>query len=125
MSVQVRPVAPGERGLLEAVLVAEDASHRLVGFAEVSRRTWAEGCDTSPVGFLEGWYVEPAQPAAGRGPGAGGGGGGVGALEGLPRIRVGHAIRKRGRSLGPSRDRLHRGGAAPMFPEGALARNRR
>lgn len=57
----------GERGLLEAVLVAEDASHRLIGFAEVSRRAWAEGCDTSPVGFLEGWYVEPAHQRQGVG----------------------------------------------------------
>ncbi len=46
----------------EAVLVAADpadSAHRLVGFAEVSRRTYAEGCTTSPVGFLEGWYVVP------------------------------------------------------------------
>jgi aminoglycoside 6'-N-acetyltransferase I len=44
----------------EAVLVASvgrDLS--LVGFAELSRRAYAEGCNTSPVGFLEGWYVEP------------------------------------------------------------------
>jgi aminoglycoside 6'-N-acetyltransferase I len=30
-----------------------------VGFVELSRRLYAEGCTTSPVGFLEGWYVEP------------------------------------------------------------------
>ena len=29
-----------------------------VGFLEVSLRAWAEGCRTSPVGYLEGWYVE-------------------------------------------------------------------
>jgi RimJ/RimL family protein N-acetyltransferase len=45
----------------EAVLVAETSGPgpRLVGFAEVSRRLYAEGCETSPVGFLEGWYVAP------------------------------------------------------------------
>ena len=43
----------------EAVLVAVDLGGRLVGFAELSRRAYAEGCDTSPVGFLEGWYVDP------------------------------------------------------------------
>lgn len=51
------------QGLLpEAVLVAVgpgSSASTLVGFAELSRRAYAEGCDTSPVGFLEGWYVEP------------------------------------------------------------------
>ena len=43
----------------EAVLVAVAGAPApsLVGFAEVSRRAYAEGCETSPVGFLEGWYV--------------------------------------------------------------------
>lgn len=39
-----------------AVLVAADGS-RLVGFAELSVRLFAEGCVTSNVGYLEGWYV--------------------------------------------------------------------
>jgi len=45
----------------EAVLVAEapGTSPGLVGFVELSRRAYAEGCDTSPVAFLEGWYVAP------------------------------------------------------------------
>ena len=44
----------------EAVLVAAaGGSQSLVGFAEVSRRLYAEGCETSPVAFLEGWYVDP------------------------------------------------------------------
>lgn len=42
----------------EAVFVAATAeAHGLVGFAEASRRAYAEGCETSPVGFLEGWFV--------------------------------------------------------------------
>ena len=57
----------GERGQLEVVLVADDGSHRLIGFAEVSRRAYAEGCGTTPVGFLEGWYVEPAHQRQGVG----------------------------------------------------------
>jgi aminoglycoside 6'-N-acetyltransferase I len=46
----------------EAVLVALEpgsTAPTLLGFAEVSRRPYAEGCETSPVGFLEGWYVVP------------------------------------------------------------------
>jgi aminoglycoside 6'-N-acetyltransferase I len=32
----------------------------VVGFIEVGLRSHADGCDTShPVGFVEGWYVEP------------------------------------------------------------------
>jgi aminoglycoside 6'-N-acetyltransferase I len=38
------------------VLVAEDRSGML-GFAELSIRPYAEGCETDHVGFLEGWFV--------------------------------------------------------------------
>lgn len=31
---------------------------RLVAFAEVGQRTYAEGCDSSPVAYLEGIWVE-------------------------------------------------------------------
>lgn len=40
------------------VLVAPRAAGGLAGFAEVGTRAYAEGCDSSPVGFLEGWYVD-------------------------------------------------------------------
>jgi aminoglycoside 6'-N-acetyltransferase I len=40
-----------------AVLVCQDRLGDLIGFAEVSLRAWAEGCESSPVGYLEGWYV--------------------------------------------------------------------
>jgi aminoglycoside 6'-N-acetyltransferase I len=51
----------------EAVLVAVQSGNpeNVVGFAELSRRLYAEGCETSPVGFLEGWYV--ASSLRGRG----------------------------------------------------------
>lgn len=42
-----------------AVFVSE-ARSRLVGFIEVSLRQYGEGCFTSPVGCIEGWYVKPA-----------------------------------------------------------------
>ncbi|PYE56546.1 aminoglycoside 6'-N-acetyltransferase [Deinococcus yavapaiensis] len=38
--------------------VAEE-DERLVGFAEFSLRPYAEGCESSPVPYLEGWYVRP------------------------------------------------------------------
>ena len=47
----------GVRNLL-AVLMAFDAG-RPVGFAELSIRNCAEGCETDRVAYLEGWYVAP------------------------------------------------------------------
>lgn len=41
-----------------AVFVSE-SDDRLTGFIEASLRDYADGCDTSPVGCVEGWYVEP------------------------------------------------------------------
>lgn len=48
------------------VLVAEEGG-RLVGLAEVSLREWAEGCASRPVGYLEGWWVEPGARRRGIG----------------------------------------------------------
>lgn len=50
-----------------AVLVAEGASDRLLGFAELSIRAQAEGCATDRIGYLEGWYVIPEARAQGVG----------------------------------------------------------
>ena len=49
------------------VFVCEDGQGALIGFAEVSLREWAEGCESSPVGYLEGWFVEPANQRQGVG----------------------------------------------------------
>lgn len=44
-----------------AWLVAEARDSKLVGFVEVGLRSHADCCDTrQPVGFIEGWYVDPA-----------------------------------------------------------------
>jgi aminoglycoside 6'-N-acetyltransferase I len=41
------------------VIVAErSADAGLAGFIELGARPYADGCDTSPVAFLEGWYVD-------------------------------------------------------------------
>jgi aminoglycoside 6'-N-acetyltransferase I len=48
-------------------IVAEDDG-RLIGFVEVGLRSHADGCDPKqPVGFLEGWYVEPEHRRRGVG----------------------------------------------------------
>src|SRR6266567_1394461 len=40
------------------VFVAEDSGGAVVGFVEVGSRPYADGCDTSPVGYIEAWYVD-------------------------------------------------------------------
>jgi aminoglycoside 6'-N-acetyltransferase I len=40
------------------VIVAERAPGSLCGFVEVGERTNADGCETSPVAYVEGWYVD-------------------------------------------------------------------
>jgi aminoglycoside 6'-N-acetyltransferase I len=43
------------------VFAAEtEADGRFVGFLELDCRKYAPGCASSPVPFIEGWYVEPA-----------------------------------------------------------------
>jgi len=50
-----------------AVFVAQRTSGGLGGFVEAGTRPYAEGCDTSPVGYIEGWYVDPDLRQAGVG----------------------------------------------------------
>jgi aminoglycoside 6'-N-acetyltransferase I len=56
-----------EDARLAAVLVADKGGEDLVGFAELSLRPYAEDCRTSPVAFLEGWYVTPSMRRQGVG----------------------------------------------------------
>jgi aminoglycoside 6'-N-acetyltransferase I len=46
--------------------VAEEGN-RLCGFIEVGLRDYAEGCETSPVAYIEGWYVDPDRQRRGVG----------------------------------------------------------
>ncbi len=47
-------------GLLAvAVFVAVRPAGGLCGFLEASVRPMADGCTTHPVGYVEGWYVDP------------------------------------------------------------------
>ena len=41
------------------VFVASDSHGQLIAFIEVGLRDYAEGCETSPVGYIEAWYVDP------------------------------------------------------------------
>lgn len=42
-----------------AVFIASDSNGQLVAFIEAALRGYGEGCETSPVGYIEAWYVDP------------------------------------------------------------------
>ena len=48
-------------------LVAECPDGGLCGFLEAGTRPFAEGCESSPVGYIEGWWVDPEYRRQGLG----------------------------------------------------------
>ena len=42
----------------QAVFLATTPEGRRAGFVEAGTRSYGEGCETSPVGYIEGWYVD-------------------------------------------------------------------
>jgi aminoglycoside 6'-N-acetyltransferase I len=66
---ETRAFIPGTATpLIAAAFFAEDSSeHKVLGFIELSIRPFADGCDSRPVPYVEGWYVEPAARKAGVG----------------------------------------------------------
>jgi aminoglycoside 6'-N-acetyltransferase I len=49
------------------VFVIDRENGRLGGFLETGTRRFADGCETFPVGYIEGWYVDPDLRRAGWG----------------------------------------------------------
>jgi aminoglycoside 6'-N-acetyltransferase I len=47
-----------------AVFVASGADGKLAAFIEAGLRDYGEGCETSPVGYIEAWYVD--EPVRGQ-----------------------------------------------------------
>jgi aminoglycoside 6'-N-acetyltransferase I len=64
-------IAESMRGFLRradgAVFVAERPDGTLSGYVQVGERPSADGCWTSPVGYIEEWYVDPDARRAGIG----------------------------------------------------------
>lgn len=48
-------------------LLAEGRAGEVIGFAEVSIRSYAEGCSSPRVAYFEGWFVEAAHRRSGVG----------------------------------------------------------
>jgi aminoglycoside 6'-N-acetyltransferase I len=53
--------------LLVAIDDDHDDTDRAIGFIWIGQRGYAEGCDTSPVAFVEGWYVNDDRRRGGVG----------------------------------------------------------
>jgi aminoglycoside 6'-N-acetyltransferase I len=50
-----------------AIVFVAEVGERVVGFLELDFRKYAPGCTSSPVPFIEGWYVEPDMRGRGIG----------------------------------------------------------
>jgi aminoglycoside 6'-N-acetyltransferase I len=50
-----------------AVVFVAEHEGRLIGFLELDFRKYAPGCSSSPVPFIEGWYVDPPHQRRGVG----------------------------------------------------------
>ena len=48
-----------ERGVQPPLIFVAEADRRLIGFLELGTRPYAPDCRSSPVPFIEGWYVDP------------------------------------------------------------------
>ena len=49
------------------VFIAERPDGSVCGFVEAGTRPYADGCDTSPVGYIEAWYSDPDVRRSGYG----------------------------------------------------------
>lgn len=49
------------------VFVLDRGDGRLAGYVEVGERSIADGCESSPVGYIEAWYVDPDSRMSGHG----------------------------------------------------------
>jgi len=56
-----------EKRLKVPVVFVAQVEARLIGFLELDFRKYAPGCRSSPVAFIEGWYVDPGSRGQGVG----------------------------------------------------------
>jgi aminoglycoside 6'-N-acetyltransferase I len=58
---ELQPILDGTASFpFPLVNFVAESSGQLVGFLEVDLRSHADGCDpTHPVGYIEGWYLDP------------------------------------------------------------------
>lgn len=66
-TVLVAELAGGEGGDAPPSTHPGAGDAALAGFVSLSLRTWAEGCEGTPVPYVEGWFVAPALRGRGIG----------------------------------------------------------
>jgi aminoglycoside 6'-N-acetyltransferase I len=54
-------------GILPEITFVFEEEGRVVAFADAALRSYADGCETSPVGYLEGWFVAESHRRRGIG----------------------------------------------------------
>ena len=56
-----------ERSDAAVFVIDRETQGRLGGYVEVGERSIADGCGSSPVGYIEAWYVDPDLRRSGQG----------------------------------------------------------
>jgi len=64
---EIQQYFAGRNRHLAEVLVAVEEHGRSIGFAELSIRSCADGCESDRVAYLEGWFVDSAFRRQGAG----------------------------------------------------------
>lgn len=64
---EVEQILAGTFSPLPYAIVVAENDDAVTGFIEISLRSHADGCETHPVGFIEGWYVNEAVRGTGVG----------------------------------------------------------
>jgi len=88
--------------MVERVYLAERSDGGLCGFLEASFRSRADGCESTPVGYIEGWYVDWDMRRQSVGRDTGRGGGSVGTIQRLPSDGVGCRLLEYHQPRGPT-----------------------
>ena len=64
---EVEQIVAGTFSPLPYAIVVAEQDDGLAGFIEVSLRSHVDGCETHPVGYIEGWYVAESSRRSGVG----------------------------------------------------------
>ncbi len=64
---EVEQILTGTFSPLPYAIVVAEQDAGLAGFIEISLRSHVDGCETHPVGYIEGWYVVESSRGTGVG----------------------------------------------------------
>lgn len=67
LRADLRAFFEGKSRFITAAFIAHNDDESPLGFIELNLRPYAEGCESSPVPHIEGWYVVPTARRTGVG----------------------------------------------------------